>query len=243
MEPPISLAADAVRDEKVKVLRSLRRWSARGAGERRARPVRARLRRRATRSPLSRGAGRREGLAARDVRRDAASTSTTGAGRRAVLRPRRQAPRAARDEIAIQFKKVPHGLFRAPDDGLSPNVLTLRIQPDEGISLRFTRRSPGRAPSSATCAMDFRYGGALSAEHARGVRAAAPRLPCAATRRSSPAPTRSRSSGRYVDTMFDAWRAAARFPLYAAGTWGPEPPTSFCTATAARGVATEARDR
>ena len=53
-------------------------------------------------------------------------------------------------EIAIQFKRVPHLPFSyAAAEQLEPNVLVLRIQPDEGISLRFGAKVPRRAPRSA----------------------------------------------------------------------------------------------
>jgi glucose-6-phosphate 1-dehydrogenase len=49
-----------------------------------------------------------------------------------------------KSEIAIQFKQAPIGLFHdTPIDALTPNVLDLHIQPDEGISLQFRRKDPG----------------------------------------------------------------------------------------------------
>ena len=81
MEPPISLSADAVRDEKVKVLRSLRPMErSEVRAQRRARAVRARHRARRRGPRLPRGARRVARVAGRDVRRDAACSSTTGAG-------------------------------------------------------------------------------------------------------------------------------------------------------------------
>lgn len=62
-------------------------------------------------------------------------------------------------EIAIEFRNVPHLMFKgrgAPD--LAPNVLTMRIQPDEGITLRFAAKVPGAATQLRPVRMDFLYG-------------------------------------------------------------------------------------
>ena len=61
-------------------------------------------------------------------------------------------------EIAIQFKEVPHRLFTDSDSPLQPNVLVIRIQPNEGISLRFAAKLPGQALRIRSVNMDFRYG-------------------------------------------------------------------------------------
>ena len=61
-------------------------------------------------------------------------------------------------EIAIQFKDVPHRLFTETDSPLDPNVLVIRIQPNEGITLRFAAKLPGQAMRVRPVNMDFRYG-------------------------------------------------------------------------------------
>ena len=61
-------------------------------------------------------------------------------------------------EIAIQFKRVPFALFRdTPVDELTPNVLALQIQPDEGISLQFGAKQPGAEIRLGSVRMDFKY--------------------------------------------------------------------------------------
>ena len=177
MEPPISLAADAVRDEKVKVLRSLRPMErSHGRSENVVRGQYARGFVRGDEVP-----GYREEP---DVAKDS-RVETYVAMRVHVDNWRwggvpfyvRAGKRLARrvTEIAIQFKKVPHRLFRAPDGGISPNVLAMRIQPDEGIALRFTTKEPGPAdhPPRRGDGLPLRRGVRL--EHARGLRAAPPR--------------------------------------------------------------------
>jgi glucose-6-phosphate 1-dehydrogenase len=61
--------------------------------------------------------------------------------------------------VSIHFRPVPHCLFRTPDacQRLEPNVLRLRIQPDEGISLRFEAKIPGDELALGGVAMDFGY--------------------------------------------------------------------------------------
>ncbi|RYG67121.1 glucose-6-phosphate dehydrogenase, partial [bacterium] len=139
MEPPISLAADAVRDEKVKVLRSLQPME------------RSEVSKNVIRGQYGRGFVRAEELRGYREEDDVASDSkveTFLAMRMYIDNWRwsgvpffvRAGKRMARrvTEIAVQFKRVPHMLFRSLDGGVTPNVLSLRIQPDEGIALRFT---------------------------------------------------------------------------------------------------------
>ena len=63
-----------------------------------------------------------------------------------------------RTEIAIQFKQVPHALFRnTPVDQLTPNIMVLHIQPSEGITLNISAKKPGPVVEMGGVAMDFRY--------------------------------------------------------------------------------------
>ncbi len=62
-------------------------------------------------------------------------------------------------EIAVQFKKTPHHLFREmPADKFDHNNIVIRIQPDEGISLKFSSKVPGSSMRMRPVTMDFRYG-------------------------------------------------------------------------------------
>ncbi len=62
-------------------------------------------------------------------------------------------------EIAIQFKKTPHHLFANPSlDSLDQNNIVIRVQPDEGISLKFSSKIPGSSMRMRPVTMDFRYG-------------------------------------------------------------------------------------
>jgi glucose-6-phosphate 1-dehydrogenase len=163
MEPPAVFRGNAVRDEKVKVLRSVIPPS----GE-------------AVKSLTARGqyaAGYVEGLAVPGFRQEqfASPSSTTEtfvalklqidnwrwADVPFYLRTGKRLPRRV-SEIAIQFKKVPHLMFQAAGTrDVEPNLLTIRIQPDEGISLRFVAKIPGTTMQLRTVRMDFAYGAAF----------------------------------------------------------------------------------
>jgi glucose-6-phosphate 1-dehydrogenase len=68
-------------------------------------------------------------------------------------------------EVVMQFKPVPHLPFAAPQArGLHPNVLLLRIQPDEGICLRFGAKVPGQAFEVRDVAMNFSYRSTFEAD-------------------------------------------------------------------------------
>ena len=68
-------------------------------------------------------------------------------------------------EIAIHFKEAPHLLFgQRGGEGVRPNVLSIRIQPDEGISLNFGSKLPGQAMEVAPVSMEFRYGSSFGVE-------------------------------------------------------------------------------
>ncbi len=73
-------------------------------------------------------------------------------------------------EIAIQFKEVPHLLFsHLPSQQLEPNVLVVRIQPDEGITLRIGAKIPGQTTRIRWVNMDFRYGASFGVASPRSL--------------------------------------------------------------------------
>ncbi|WP_394838990.1 glucose-6-phosphate dehydrogenase [Pendulispora rubella] len=223
MEPPISLEADAVRDEKVKVLRSLR-------------PIEHSLvTENVVRGQYGRGHVRAEEVPAYREEPDVATDSaveTYVAARVFVDNWRwggvpfyvRAGKRMLRrvTEIALQFKKVPHSLFRPTDGGITPNVLSLRIQPDEGIAVRFISKEPGQATILRDVSMDFRYGTAFGSNTPEAYE----RLLLDAIRGDATLFTRSdevEHQWAFIDPVFEAWNAgAAPPPQYPAGSWGPE---------------------
>ena len=223
MEPPISLSADAVRDEKVKVLRSLRRFEP------------SMVRDNVVRGQYGRGFIKgEEGVAYReepDVAKDS-KVETYVAMKVHVDNWRwggvpfyvRAGKRLARrvTEIAIQFKKVPHHLFNAPDGGISQNVLAVRVQPDEGIAIRFITKEPGNATVLRDVAMDFRYGTAFGSNTPEAYE----RLLLDAMRGDATLFTRRdevEEQWAFIDPVIEAWREQpVTPPQYPSGSWGPE---------------------
>jgi glucose-6-phosphate 1-dehydrogenase len=229
MEPPVSYDADAVRDEKVKALRAIRpiaphevdRYTVRGQygpGSVSGRPI----------------PGYREerGVAAASQTETFVALklfieSWRWAGVPFYLRSGKAMPRRV-SEIAIQFKTVPTMLFAdTPMNDIEPNVLAIKIQPDEGITLKFGSKVPGQAQIRPVT-MDFRYGtsfGVASPE-------AYERLLLDCMLGDSTLFTRRdevEASWGLITPILQAWAQgpAQPFPNYEAGTWGPSAADEF----------------
>lgn len=163
MEPPVSLDADPVRDEKVKVFESIRRIDPREVEDY------------TVRGQYSGGTLLGENVTAYREEDSVAPDSTTDtfvaakflvdswrwAGVPFYVRTgKRLAKRAT--EIGIQLKAIPRALFGQSDrEGITPNVIALNIQPDEGISIMFEAKVPGLGYRIQPVKMDFRYGAAF----------------------------------------------------------------------------------
>ncbi|MCT7377871.1 glucose-6-phosphate dehydrogenase [Chelativorans salis] len=170
MEAPNSFDADAVRTEKAKVIEAVRRWSpeeaiensVRGqydAGKVRGRPVKS-YRQEPDVSPKS----DTETYVALKLMID----NWRWSGVPFYIRTGKSMA-ARRTEIAIQFKQTPDILFRGTPNGrLAPNVIVFRIQPKEGVSLRFAAKVPGRTVRLGEVNMDFRYSDYFEAEPTTG---------------------------------------------------------------------------
>src|SRR5438045_141356 len=157
MDPPMDLSADSIRDEKVKVVRSLRRFA---HGEVAANVVRGQYTKGAIHGEAF--VGYRE---EQNVKPDS-QTETFVALRLFIddwrwadvpiyMRVGKRLPKSA-TEISIHFKKAPAVLFNKDLKDL--NVLVIRIQPDEGISLRIHAKAPGASFRVEPVKMDFHYG-------------------------------------------------------------------------------------
>jgi glucose-6-phosphate 1-dehydrogenase len=224
MEPPISLSADSVRSEKVKVLKALRPMERQSVQTSVVRGQYARGFVRADEVP----AYREEPGVAPDSRietflamRVFVDNWRWGGVPFYVRAGKRLARRVT--EISIEFNKVPHSLFRAPDGGITPNVLSMRIQPDEGIALRFISKEPGQHTILRDVAMDFRYGSSFGSNTPEAYE----RLLLDAMRGDATLFTRRdevEGQWKYIDSLFDAWSAEGNAPppLYTAGSWGPD---------------------
>ncbi|HEY4121566.1 MAG TPA: glucose-6-phosphate dehydrogenase [Byssovorax sp.] len=224
MEPPSSWRADAVRDEKVKVLHSLR-------------PIRGReVLDRTVRGQYGAGVVRGDKVPAYrdepDVAKDSKTETYTAfnmsldswrwGGVPFYLRAgKRLAKRCA--EVVLHFKSLPHGLFKGmPGEADEPNSLVMRIQPDEGISLRFATKIPGTGMAMRDVAMDFRYGAAFGSSSPEAYE----RLILDAMRGDATLFTRAdevEAQWGFIDPIFEGWKEHdAPVAQYEAGSWGPK---------------------
>jgi glucose-6-phosphate 1-dehydrogenase len=219
MEPPIDFSADAVRNEKVKVLRAMHTPGPKSV-------VRGQYGRGWVEGEQVVGYREEPGVDPRSM------TDTYIAAKLYVDNWRwadtpfyvRAGKRLARREttIAIQFKRAPHPPFEEiAGDGMRPNVLLIHVQPDEGVSLAIGAKVPGAGMSIRTVHMDFLYGGAFR----EGVPEAYERLILDAMLGDATLFTREdevEEQWKLVDAIVGAWsRDVPVFPDYAAGSWGP----------------------
>jgi glucose-6-phosphate 1-dehydrogenase len=223
MEPPATFEADALRDEKLKSLRAIKP------------PTRHDVAREIVRGQYGPGwvagqqvKGYRE---EREVDPDS-ETETYVAARFEVddwrwsgvpfyLRTGKRMARRA-TEIAIQFRDVPHRLFADAATDPQPNLLAIRVQPDEGILLRFGSKVPGLGLEIRPVTMDFTYGAAFSADTPDAYET----LMLDAMLGDQSLFTRAdevEAAWSIVSPIHEAWldSPAPEFPNYAAGTWGP----------------------
>ncbi len=126
-------------------------------------------------------------------------------------------------EIAIQFRTAPLAMFRKATAGAEaiPNVLILRIQPEEGISLRFASKRPGSGMQIRPVSMDFNYGSSFGERSPSAYET----LLLDAITGDATLYTRQDmvdASWTAVQPIMDYWATQKYdFPNYAAGTWGP----------------------
>jgi glucose-6-phosphate 1-dehydrogenase len=125
-------------------------------------------------------------------------------------------------EIAIYFREVPHRLFADTDAPLEPNVLVIRIQPNEGITLRFGAKLPGQAMRIRWVNMDFRYGSSFGIKPPEAYERLL--LDCMLGDSTLYARRDMVERGwEIVTPILEAWKNdVAEFPNYEAGSWGPE---------------------
>jgi glucose-6-phosphate 1-dehydrogenase len=229
MEPPIAFEPDAVRDEKLKVLKALRPIPS-GAME--AHVVRAQY---ATGSVAGKATAgyRGEPGVSPDSRTETYVAlkffidSWRWAGVPFYLRSAKRMPKRV-TEIAIHFKEAPHLFFgRRGGQGIRPNVLTIRIQPDEGIALNFGSKLPGPVMEVAPVTMEFRYGSSFGVDPPEAYE----RLILDCMLGDGTLFTRAdevEASWSWISKIHQHWAkldadgAAPALPTYPAGNWGPE---------------------
>ena len=224
MEPPARFESRDVRDEKVKVLRAIPPFDDPAA-----------VRRDTVRGQYGPGwiGGERVPGYREEQGVDPESDTETFVAMRVMvdnwrwsgtpfyLRTGKRLPRRA-TEVAIQFKPAPHLPFATTAvETVQPNLLVLRIQPDEGASLRFLAKVPGPQLDMRSVSMDFAYGSSFL----RGSPEAYERLLLDALLGDSTLFARWDEVERaweVIEGVIREWDAhPAPFPNYEAGTWGP----------------------
>jgi len=223
MEPPASLSANGVRDEKIKAMQSVRALPVDGIDEF---VVRGQYGPGTVLGDTAPGYAQEPGV-------DPNSSTETFAALRLSFDNWRWAgvPFYLRSgkrlqkqitEIAIQFKEVPHRLFTDSDFPLQPNVLVIRIQPNEGISLRFGAKLPGQALRIRSVNMDFRYGSSFGVKPPEAYERLL--LDCMLGDSTLYARRDMVERGwEIVTPILEAWtKPAPDFPNYEAGSWGPQ---------------------
>jgi len=224
MEPPVSLDAEPVRDEKVKLLKSVRPFTP------------ATVAKQVVRGQYF--AGTAGGKAIPGYRQETkvnpdSSVETFAAIKLFIdnwrwsdvpfyLRTGKALPMSA-SEVRIQFRPTPHVLFAAQCDGkIEPNALTLRLQPDEGISLRFNGKIPGPTLGARQVRMHFSY----DSEFGAYTPEAYERLLLEAMAGDATLFIRRdevETAWQIADSIRAGWegKPLSNREFYAAGTWGP----------------------
>jgi glucose-6-phosphate 1-dehydrogenase len=236
MEPPTDLSADGVRDEKVKIFRSLRQWD---TPELVAHNV--------VRAQYSGGYsdGRKVAGYREEDRVDPESMTESYVALRLMIdtwrwsgvpfyvRMGKRLPKKA-TEISVHFKETPDVLFGTLPGGLpGGNVLVIRIQPDEGISLRMNSKLPGASLRMEPVKMDFHY----ATSFGKSSPEAYERLLLDAMAGDATLFARRdevEEAWRFVDHIERAWHENEHSPPmaeYAAGSWGPKEADELMSAT------------
>ncbi|HZD70779.1 MAG TPA: glucose-6-phosphate dehydrogenase [Actinomycetes bacterium] len=225
MEPPATFEPEDVRNEKVKVLKALRRMEGRTVDRN---VVRGQY-----------GHGWVDGRPVPPYREEPDVHPDSGvetyvaaeflvdnwrwAGTPFFLRTGKRLPKRA-TEVVVQFKVAPHLPFgEAAQEGLEPNALVLRIQPNEGITMKFGAKVPGPSMDVRSVNMDFSYGTSFATDLPDAyerllldVMAGDPTL--------FPRWDSVEEAWQIIQPILDRWAEVPppEFPNYEAGAWGPK---------------------
>jgi glucose-6-phosphate 1-dehydrogenase len=222
MEPPSSLQPDAVRDEKLKVLRSLRPIDASNAAQ-----LTVRGQYRAGAADGQGVPGYLDELEAPESRTETfvALKAEIGnwrwAGVPFYLRTGKRLPSRV-SEIVVVFRALPHSIFDASSGPLLPNRLTVRLQPDEGVKLWLTIKHPGPGGLRLRhVPLDMSFATAFGVQqpdaYERLILDVVRGNPTLFMRRDE-----VEAAWNWAGPILQAWEAAGDFPKpYTAGTWGP----------------------
>jgi glucose-6-phosphate 1-dehydrogenase len=123
-------------------------------------------------------------------------------------------------EIVIRFHRTPHMIFRRSPEGVDPNLLIIRIQPDEGIALTVAAKTPGPELKLGTITMDFKYRDVFGGQSPEAYE----RLLLDAIHGDATLYARGdwvEQAWSLLQPVLDAWGAGGEPQPYEAGTWGP----------------------
>lgn len=223
MEPPSLFDANAIRDEKVKVLRAVQPLS---PDDMPKHVVRGQYTAGTLWGEFMPGFHQEEGVP------EDSSTETFAAMQLYVhnwrwagvpfyLRTGKRLPKRV-TEIAISFKNAPLHIFDKDEKDIPSNVLTLNIQPDEGISLKFDSKIPGSTKIIRPVTMDFRYGTSFGHKtpeaYERLLQDSMVGDPTLFTRADE-----SDMAWEIMSPVLKNWQQQpGPLPKYKAGTWGPQ---------------------
>ena len=224
MEPPWTMDADVIRDHRLDVLHCLRPLDTENVD---SSVVRAQYAHGYFQGDDVPGYRREDGVASDSTTESYVALRVfidnwRWAGVPFYIRTGKRLPKRA-SEIAVQFKEVPHILFNTDNaQPLDPNVLALRLQPDEGMSMRIATKMPGSRVQIYPVKMDFRYGSTFGDQSPEAYeRLLLDVMAGDATlfmRRDA-----VEASWQWIQPLLDAWERDRKrwLPEYPACTWGP----------------------
>jgi glucose-6-phosphate 1-dehydrogenase len=222
MEPPTSIAPDAVRDAKLQVLRSLKRFTPTTLSKN---VVRGQYR-----------AGHVDGVAVKSYRdeQDATAQSRTEtfvamkleidtwrwAGVPFYLRTGKRMA-ASLAEIVVRFKPIPHSIFQQSSSSFEPNSLVIRLQPDEGLTMNLMAKTPGDGMRVKPVELELDFRETFKAPRMDAYE----RLLLDVLRGQLTLFMRGdelEAAWEWVEPLLNHWESEENVPLpYTSGTWGP----------------------
>jgi glucose-6-phosphate 1-dehydrogenase len=222
MEPPASITPDAVRDEKLKILRALRPITGPDVG---TKTVRGQYRSGAI------GGKAVPGYLEEERIKPGSTTETFVAIRAEIdtwrwagvpffLRTGKRMPQRVA-EIVVTFQSVPHSIFGQTADSLNPNRMVIRMQPDEKVELHLLAKQPGDVMNLQPVHLNLDFAETFKSRsldaYERGLMDVMRGNLTLFVRRDE-----QEAAWRWVEPIMDSWKASTDKPKpYAAGTWGP----------------------
>ncbi|EFM11793.1 glucose-6-phosphate 1-dehydrogenase [Paenibacillus curdlanolyticus YK9] len=225
MEPPSRLQPEDIRDEKVKVLRSLRPY--RSSEEVRASVVRAQYSEGAASTKSLPGYRQEDSVNPESVTETYFGARVyvdnfRWAGVPFYIRTGKRMP-VKTTEVVIEFKNVPENVLFGSREDVGPNLLVIRVNPMEGMYIKFNAKRPGSDREIQPVAMEF----CQSCQVGINTPEAYERLIYDAARGDSTRFTRwdeVAQAWTFVDPIAKAWKESdSDLAFYPAGSWGPEP--------------------